>query len=663
MKIQVLKYCAAILIAALSLPALFAKAQSNGWLAYADSLAGYTFEYPAGAHLSAGRDASQGYDTVFVALGGSGEAYQGYTVAVFDNAADLPLTQYLIDRRGFSAFAGQNVIVGGAEALRATRHTSLAGVEADAYWIKADRVVIEIGLYAGSDGSIEPTPEARAAFDHAVASFRLSPRVPATMTPTPAAAPIVSAPAVAFQFQSPYGVISTTTAYSEQWNVPTDDTRYGVRNLGLLGRKCYGVAWNRMLHSGIDLYRGDGQDASGTTVVAVADGQVAYFDPTYSSYPGYVVIVSHVLSNTSTLYSMYAHLASVSVTQGQSVARGQPIGTILYQSGDSHLHFEMRRFFDGSSIYPSYTSCHSGVYGIGYTYLIHPDDFPAPGAGYVNPDAFIQANGGPALTPYGLPDPYLPLATLQAVSTDVFTNVQPIGAGHVAESDLPISSTKTGPINGVASNRLIVAPIQSLIPAETLSSSQSPSSTLTYTVYMPLIMRSFPRLQPACVEGQALLTNDGFEGGTASAPWVQVRNGTSDLIENHLPYAGAYSLWLGGRSNADEEALQAFTIPYYTDALTLTFKRYVTTQETDTVVYDHYELVIENNVGNEITPQISFSNLSPNRDAWSAESAVFSGFQPWGNRRVRLSIKGMTDNTLDTSLFVDDVSLQTHCAP
>jgi hypothetical protein len=323
----------------------------------------------------------------------------------------------------------------------------------------------------------------------------------------------------------------------------------------------------------------------------------------------------------------------------------------------------MRWFFDGSSIYPSYTSCHSGVYGIGYTYLIPPDNFPTPGAGYVNPDAFIQANGGPVLTPYGLPDPYLPLATLQAASTDVFTNVQPVLVERVADPDQSISSTKTLPINVVSSARLITAPIQSLIPAATLSSSQGPSSTLTYTVYLPLIMRNFPRLQPACVEGQALLTNGDFEGGAASAPWVQVRNGTSDLIENHLPYSGAYSLWLGGRSTADEEALQAFIVPYYTDALTLTFKRYVTTQETDPVVYDHFELVIENNVGNVITPQISFSNLSPNRDVWSAETAVFSGFQPWGNRRVRLSIKGMTDNNLATSLFVDDVSIQTHCAP
>ena len=160
--------------------------------------------------------------------------------------------------------------------------------------------------------------------------------------------------------------------------------------------------------SAVDLYRLDGADAADTLLVAVADGTVAYYDPGYASYPGRVVILSHPLSDGRVIYSMYAHLGSVLVTQGQIVARGQPIGTVLYQAGDSHLHFEMRWFLDGSQIYPSGTSCNGIVYGRGYTYLTHPDDFPALDQGYVDPDAFIQARGGPSLTPIGLPDPRTP---------------------------------------------------------------------------------------------------------------------------------------------------------------------------------------------------------------------------------------------------------------
>ncbi len=100
-----------------------------------------------------------------------------------------------------------------------------------------------------------------------------------------------------------------------------------------------------------------------------------------------------------------------------------------------------------------------------------------------------------------------------------------------------------------------------------------------------------------------------------------------------------------------------------TEAVTLTFKRLLTTQEVEPAVYDHFEFVLENQAGNEVSPQVTFNNLSANRDGWAAETAVFSGLNNWGNRRLRLSIKGMTDNSLPTSLFVDGVSLQTKCAP
>jgi hypothetical protein len=176
------------------------------------------------------------------------------------------------------------------------------------------------------------------------------------------------------------------------------------------------------------------------------------------------------------------------------------------------------------------------------------------------------------------------------------------------------------------------------------------------------VVRDFPKQEPSCVEGQDLLSNGGFEGGPGSAPWVQL-HGPSDLINTTQPFSGTYSLWLGGRDSADEEALQSFVVPYYTEALTLTFKRLLTTQETEPLVYDHFELVLENQVGNEVTGQVALNNLSPNRNLWAVETVVFAGFQNWGNRRLRLSMKGMTDGNLPTSLFLDEVSLQTRCAP
>ncbi len=667
-----------LLLGAALLPFLgVATAASNARLTYRDVTAGFAFDYPADTQLNVEQETSQGYASVFVALPDDGSGYQGYAVTVFGNPGDLPLSRFLIEQRGFTTFGGQNLIVNEVPALRAAVGTALAGADAETYWLQGDGVVVRLGLYGGGDKSIGPSEAAQAAFDLAVSSFRLIPResiVP--ITPTPAAIPLPDRPELSDEFSSPYGVISTTTAYADQWNVITNDTRYGVRNLSLTGRKCWGVVWNRMLHSGLDLYRWDGQDAAGTPLVAVADGSVAYYDPGYTSYPGRVVILAHPLSDGRTIYSMYAHLGSVFVTEGQVIARGQPVGTVLYQPGDSHLHFELRWFLNGTALYPSYTSCNGIVYGRGYTYLIHPDDFPATTQGYVDPDAFIQAHGGSPLTPIGLPDPRGPVASVAALSQDLSSGAPDLSSARKPEVTGAEPFDVGGPESLTTPDAIKIPPLLTdtivvTAPLEILGATSAArpaagiinSDTLTYTTYLPLIVRNYPKQEPACVEGQELIGNGGFESGPGSAPWVQVKDNTSDLIGTTQPYNSQYSLWLGGRNTADEEVLQSFSVPYYTDALTLTFKRLLTTQETEPLVYDHFEFVLENQVGNEVSAQASLSNLSPNRNVWAAETAVWAGWQNWGNRRLRLSIKGMTDSNLLTSLFVDDVSVKTHCVP
>jgi murein DD-endopeptidase MepM/ murein hydrolase activator NlpD len=69
-----------------------------------------------------------------------------------------------------------------------------------------------------------------------------------------------------------------------------------------------------------------------------------------SEYPGLVVIVQH----PDGLFSMYGHLDyALAVEAGQSVERGQLLGTVLTR-GDglapSHLHFELRTFFTTSEV-------------------------------------------------------------------------------------------------------------------------------------------------------------------------------------------------------------------------------------------------------------------------------------------------------------------------
>jgi murein DD-endopeptidase MepM/ murein hydrolase activator NlpD len=100
----------------------------------------------------------------------------------------------------------------------------------------------------------------------------------------------------------------------------------------------YNPGW---LHTGEDWYLPEGETA-GMAVYAAAAGDVVFAG---SEYPGLVVIVQH----PDGLYSMYGHLDyALAVEAGQSVERGQLLGTVLNRSdglAPSHLHFELRTFF------------------------------------------------------------------------------------------------------------------------------------------------------------------------------------------------------------------------------------------------------------------------------------------------------------------------------
>lgn len=86
-------------------------------------------------------------------------------------------------------------------------------------------------------------------------------------------------------------------------------------------------------HNGID-FRG----AAGTPVKAMAQGEVALADDLY--YTGKTVILDH----GGGLFSLYAHLESLSVATGVKVSTGKKIGTIgsTGRSTGPHLHMGTR---------------------------------------------------------------------------------------------------------------------------------------------------------------------------------------------------------------------------------------------------------------------------------------------------------------------------------
>ena len=95
----------------------------------------------------------------------------------------------------------------------------------------------------------------------------------------------------------------------------------------------FGPRWN-VFHAGVDF-----PAPSGTPVTAAGFGTVvaAGFD---SSGWGNMVVIGHRFG----LRTLYAHLASLAVSRGQSVGVGQRIGTVgaTGRASGPHLHFELQ---------------------------------------------------------------------------------------------------------------------------------------------------------------------------------------------------------------------------------------------------------------------------------------------------------------------------------
>ncbi len=152
------------------------------------------------------------------------------------------------------------------------------------------------------------------------------------------------------------------------------------------------------LHAGEDWYAVAG-DTAGASVSAVAAGDVVFAG---SDYPGRVVVLQHA----SDLFSMYGHLDyQLLVAEGDAVAPGDPLGTVLARADDvpNHLHFEIRTFLttpevNGAAPRYAFTCGPNCLPGPGYWPIAAPDH-PSD-QGWRNPTHLINArafpNGEPA---------------------------------------------------------------------------------------------------------------------------------------------------------------------------------------------------------------------------------------------------------------------------
>lgn len=110
----------------------------------------------------------------------------------------------------------------------------------------------------------------------------------------------------------------------------------------------FGYRWGKV-HEAIDI-AGSGE---GSPIYAAGAGTVVTAKRNASSLGNYVVI-----NHNNGYYTIYAHMASLSVTQGQSVQKGQQIGTMGHTgfATGTHLHFGLYKngmpYRDGTPIDP-----------------------------------------------------------------------------------------------------------------------------------------------------------------------------------------------------------------------------------------------------------------------------------------------------------------------
>lgn len=186
------------------------------------------------------------------------------------------------------------------------------------------------------------------------------------------------------------------------------DTRFGAQNPGLGNAgKCFvdfdgnRVPFNQLYHAGEDWFALNSQGlivsglAANAAVFAVAHGVVSWTQSTGGE--GDIVVIEHARPDGTMIWSAYWHLSGVNLVHGQAVRGGDTIGRILDRGFNSHLHWEIRTWGDGSNLFPTDSaggrgSCNGRAPALAYTWDDDPFRSVPQSWGYHDPTQFILDN-------------------------------------------------------------------------------------------------------------------------------------------------------------------------------------------------------------------------------------------------------------------------------
>jgi Zn-dependent metalloprotease len=177
--------------------------------------------------------------------------------------------------------------------------------------------------------------------------------------------------------------------------------------------------------------------------------------------------------------------------------------------------------------------------------------------------------------------------------------------------------------------------------------SSSRSGTLT------IAGLTFTVTQAGTVTGNELITNGGFETGTA--PWVitgQVTRSTGSF-----PHSGIAYMILNGVNNSTGTLRQTITIPSGTSP-NLTFWLNVTSNEaTGAAVFDRLFIEVRSDTGTLLSTLATFSNQNKGTAGVYVQRGPYN-LSSFAGQTVRIQFRGTNDVTLSTIFRVDDVSVR-----
>ena len=164
-----------------------------------------------------------------------------------------------------------------------------------------------------------------------------------------------------------------------------------------------------------------------------------------------------------------------------------------------------------------------------------------------------------------------------------------------------------------------------------------------------------------------MLINGGFE--QYHDGWTETTQVPTPII-NHAndlpvaPHSGSYAAWLGGYHDADDQLFQSVNVSAAATGATLGFWYWSTTDESG-AGFDYFALQIIDPVnGSHYVDAVDIDAVPPT-DAWQYASYTLTPSQVTAIRgqTVRVRFRVVTDDSVLSSFFIDDVSFDVQSGP